>query len=150
MKNLLFIPIAALTLSASQAATSQTPHPSQSPAASHLQTTQTPIKAVRIYADWCPKCKVLDAQLKTLRASNEYSNVEFIYLDYTEKDPAIFYEQAKEFGIEEQVKAAFGGGRVRTGQMFIFDAESDELIKTITHTMSDEELTGALTAQAAS
>lgn len=155
MKNLFLITSAVIAFGACSAA-SEPSHSSQAVApvvngAAALKASAssdvigTPVKAVRIYADWCSKCKVLDAQLKELKAAQTYSNVEFIYLDYTEKNPDIFYAQAKELGVEDQVKAAFNGGRIATGQMFIFDASTDALLKTIKHTGSNEELSAALT-----
>lgn len=151
MKKLVYIPLIALSLTACQAATDS---PSlvqdtavltatEMAATTARKATATPVKAVRIYADWCSKCKALDAKLEGLKTEHDFTNVEFIYLDYTAKDPDIFYAQARELGIEGQVKAVMGE-RVRTGQMFIFDAQSGEKLHAITHDMAEADISAAL------
>ena len=43
-------------------------------------------KAVLIYADWCGSCKVLDPKLKKAKEIGPMPGLEFITLDYTDKN----------------------------------------------------------------
>ena len=40
--------------------------------AAQAPAMDTKVKAVRIYADWCGNCKVLDAKLETIRAAHAF------------------------------------------------------------------------------
>ena len=44
------------------------------------------MKAVLVYADWCSSCKVLDPAIMKARDLSPMPGVEFVVLDYTEKN----------------------------------------------------------------
>jgi thiol-disulfide isomerase/thioredoxin len=130
--------------------TSQNVQTSQSsaPAIETQALEETKVKAVLIYADWCGSCKVLDPKIQSVRANKELMGVKFITLDYTDKDSTAFFEAAREAGVEAAMTAAMGG-TIKTGQMFLVDAESSDIRGKIVKTMSEAEIMSAIDAAVA-
>lgn len=107
--------------------------------------TDATVKAVRVYADWCGNCKVLDAKLQKVRAGHALSGVDFVVLDYTSKNADTFYAQAASEGVEAPLKAMFGE-KLKTGTLVLIDADDNTVISKVTQTMSEAEILQAINA----
>ena len=92
---------------------------------------ETRTKAVLVYADWCRSCKVLDPKIKAVQAMGPMSGVEFVTLDYTEKDADNFYAQAKTAGVEEAVRAELDGS-IKTGWLLLVDVDDKRVLSKVT------------------
>ena len=108
--------------------------------------TEAQTKAVLIYADWCGSCKILDPRIKAVKESGQFSDVDFVVLDYTARDEDAFYKAAKKAGVKKAVRAAFDGKSVKTGQLFLINAEGTEILGTVTRKHTEKEIAEAITA----
>jgi thiol-disulfide isomerase/thioredoxin len=103
------------------------------------QVTQVKAKAVMIYADWCSSCKVLEPKVTAVRSEYEARGLEFIVLNYTQKDRADLFAQAKHHGVDLAMQAALGP-RIKTGQLILVPASGDRVISTINMGHTKEEI----------
>lgn len=158
MLNKIIIGATAATLLVLTACSSEPTSSTTSPTVSETQsaaiftqaaTEDTKVKAVLMYADWCGGCKVLDPKLKAVQAAHPFKAVEFSKIDYTGKDKAAFWAQAVALGVEEPVRTTLGNNP-KTGLMILIDADDNTILNTITKSMSEAEITTALTDAAAS
>lgn len=92
---------------------------------------ETKTKAVLVYADWCGSCKVLDPKIKAVQAMGPMPGVEFVTLDYTDKDADNFYAQAKAAGVEEAVRAELDG-TIKTGWLLLVDVDDKRVLSKVT------------------
>ena len=113
--------------------------------AADVQTEAQP-KAVLIYADWCGSCQILDPRIKSVKESGGFENVDYVVLDYTARDEDAFYKAAKKAGVKKAVHAAFDGKSVKTGQLFLINAEGTEILATVTRKHSEEDIAEAVAA----
>jgi len=88
-------------------------------------------KAVLIYADWCGSCKVLDPKIEKVKSMGGVPGVDFVVLDYTNKDAETFYAQASEAGVEEAVRT-YLEGTIKTGQLLLVDMDDQEIRGKVT------------------
>ena len=140
---------AALTLAAcGQADTPKMDAPASmkdtaSKAASAAQMA-TKTKAVLIYADWCGSCKVLDPKIKSAQSvMGKMPGLEFITLDYTDKNADNFYAQAEAAGVGPAVKA-YLDGTVKTGQLLLVDVDDQKVVGKVTKTLEPAQIITAL------
>jgi len=89
------------------------------------------MKAVLVYADWCSSCKVLDPAIMKARDLSPMPGVEFVVLDYTDKNEANFYAQAEAAGIEPAIRT-YLDGTVKTGLLLLVDLDDGKVIQKIT------------------
>lgn len=133
MKNLLIASIAALALTACGNA-ADSGSASKSVEATKSATTadvKTVTIAALVYADWCGSCKVLDPTIKKAKAMGPLPGVEFIVLDYTDKNDDNFYAQAEAAGVESAIRA-YLDGTVKTGQLLLVDVDDAKVINKVT------------------
>lgn len=95
------------------------------------QHIETKTKAVLLYADWCGSCKVLDPAIKEAQALDPLPGVEFVVLNYTDKDKTNFYAQAQAAGVETAVRT-YLDGKVKTGLLLLVDVDDKKVIDGIT------------------
>jgi thiol-disulfide isomerase/thioredoxin len=112
-----------------EAPTTDAMKPKVTEMAGEMMATKT--KAVIVYADWCSSCKVLDPAVKKARSMGDVPGVEFVVLDYTDKDAGAFYAQAKAAGVESAVRA-YQAGTIKTGQMLLVDVDDAKVIGKVT------------------
>lgn len=99
--------------------------------------------AVLIYADWCGSCKVLDPMVKKVQAMGAIPGLNFVTLDYTDKDTDAFYAQADAAGVGEAVKT-YLDGTVKTGQLVLVDMDDQKILSKVTKSFKPAEILTAL------
>jgi len=104
---------------------------------------QTKTKAVLIYADWCSSCKVLDPKLKEVKALGPMPGLEYVTLDYTNKDTSDFYAQADAAGVGEAVRL-YLDGTISTGVLLLVDVDDKKVVKKVTKTFETKEIAKAM------
>ena len=113
------------------------------PSHSGSVTEDTKVAAVIMYADWCSSCKALDPKLQAVRARGDIDGVEYIVLDYTNKDIDGLMTAADAAGVGVAVRNRFGGV-IRTGSMLLVNARTNELLGEITYKLSEDEIETAI------
>lgn len=91
----------------------------------------TKTKAVLVYADWCSSCKILDPKIKAVQAMGPMPGVEFVTLDYTDKNADNFYAQAAAAGVEDAVRAELDG-TIKTGWLLLVDVDDARVLSKVT------------------
>jgi len=130
MKHFLFAGLAALTLTACGNA-AEAPTSIKESTAEVVSTAEkmmgTKTKAVLVYADWCGSCKVLDPAVKKVQSMGKIPGVEFVTLDYTDKNEANFYAQAEAAGVDVALQD-YLGEKVKTGQLLFVDIDDAKVV----------------------
>lgn len=111
-------------------------------AASDIRT-----KAVLVYADWCSSCKIIGPKIKTVQTSlgagGTIAGLEFVTLDYTDKNLENFYAQADAAGVGEAVRG-YRNGNVTTGVLLLVDVDDQKVIRRVTKDFGNLEIKSAL------
>jgi len=103
----------------------------------------TKTKAVLVYADWCGSCKVLDPKVQKVKSMGAIPGVDFVTLDYSSKDPNVFYAQADEAGVGKAVRDYLDGA-IKTGVLLLVDVDDEKVIGKVTKTSEPGEIVTAL------
>jgi len=99
----------------------------------------TKVVAVMTYADWCGSCKILDPKIKAMQAAMEKQGVEFVKLDYTDKNADDFFAQAEAAGVEEAIRTALDGN-IKTGRLYLVPVGSDSAVAMIDKTATPAQI----------
>ena len=132
MKHLLIATVAALALTACGNSSNAGPTVKNTVTNAADASVATKTKAVLLYASWCGPCKVLDPAVSKAQAMGPLPGVEFVVLDYTDKNEANFYAQAEAAGVETAVRS-FLDGKVVTGMLLLVDVDDKKVITKITN-----------------
>jgi len=103
-------------------------------------------RAVLVYADWCGSCKALDPKIKAVQAMGVMPGVDYVTLDYTDKNADNFYAQAAMAGVEDAVRTELDG-TIKTGVLLLVDLDDARVISKVTK--ADEPAQIAAKIQAA-
>jgi thiol-disulfide isomerase/thioredoxin len=106
---------------------------------------ETKTKAVLIYADWCGSCKILDPKVKAVQAMGTMPGLEYVTLNYTDKNPNDFYAQAAAAGVEDAVRAELDG-TIKTGWLLLIDVDDARVVSKVTKEDDTSEIAAKLTA----
>jgi len=95
------------------------------------------VLGVLMYADWCSKCQELDPKLPEVKPQFQDQSILFIQFDMT-----------NDFTTSQSGKLAgllglsdlFQKHKGRTGYMVLLDAQTHEVLKTLKHNQSQQEL----------
>lgn len=107
------------------------PVSAQSMATDDAVAVETRTKAVLVYADWCGSCKVLDPKIKAVQAMGPIPGVDFVTLDYTDRDADSFYAQARDAGVETAVRTELDG-TIKTGWLLLIDVDDARVLSKVT------------------
>lgn len=115
--------------------------------ASDYTASDTKTKAVLVYADWCSSCKIIGPKIETVQTSlgagGTIAGLEFVTLDYTDKNLENFYAQADAAGVGEAVRG-YGNGNVTTGVLLLVDVDDQKVIRRVTKDFGNLEIKSAL------
>ncbi|MEX0771236.1 MAG: thioredoxin family protein [Balneolaceae bacterium] len=92
---------------------------------------------VKMDAEWCPKCKVMNPKLEEVMP--EFQGEDILFLKFNMTDDFTIYQTsllAKRLGLTELFEQHKG----QTGYMVIVDAHTHEVIKRLNSDLSEEEL----------
>jgi thiol-disulfide isomerase/thioredoxin len=103
------------------------------------------VAAIRVYADWCPNCRALDPKLDAVAASEDWSTVSFVRIDYTDRDKEAAFAEADRLGVGEAVRTHFANG-IKTGLLLLVDVESQAVVDLITHKETETEIADRIRA----
>ena len=112
------------------------------PAISGDNTEETELIALRMYADWCGKCKALDPTVDEVKPEFKGKGVFFAVFDQTDEfaqEQSVLHAQLLDL---HHVQKEFGG---QTGLLLLIDPQTKEIKERITHTISVDELRNKLT-----
>lgn len=98
--------------------------------ADKLPAMDAKANAVLIYADWCGSCKVLDPKLEAAKPMFDGKGIDFVTLDYTNKDKADLMAQAQAAGVAPAITAALGD-QIKTGQFIITSADGERVLSKV-------------------
>ncbi len=99
--------------------------------------------ALRIYAEWCGKCKALDPKVNEIKEEFKGRRVLFAVFDQTDEfamEQSVLH--ASLLGLDH-VQKEFAG---KTGLLLLIDPVSGDIKEQITHQISVDELRTKLTA----
>lgn len=113
--------------------------------ASDTMALETKTKAVLVYADWCGSCKILDPKIKAVQAMGPMPGVEFVTLDYTDKNADNFYAQAAAAGVEDAVRAELDG-TIKTGWLLLVDVDDARVLSKVTKADDAAQITAKIKA----
>lgn len=136
------------TAAALLTACGQTHVPASERASVTAPAEDTRVLAVLSYASWCGSCKALDPKVKAVQAANTFDGVEFATIDYTSRDADAFYSDAETLGIDETMRGQFGD-KIKTGQMYLINLDSGEIISTVDKSMDEAAILATITDAAA-
>lgn len=95
------------------------------------QTVEVTTKAVLLYADWCSSCKALDPKIKAVKAMGSMPGLEFVTLNYTDRDADAFYTQAAHAGVEKAIRTELNG-IIKTGWLLLVNVDDAQVVSKVT------------------
>ena len=121
--------------------------PSSAIGGSDYAASDVRTKAVLVYADWCGSCKILEPKLKMVRTAlgehNKMPGLEFVTIDYTDKNKEDLFAQADAVGVGKAVRN-YLGGTVSTGVLLLVDLDDERVVGTVTKDFGNLEIKSAL------
>lgn len=113
--------------------------PTEPPSEASRPVESSSLAAVRVHADWCPTCKVLDPKVASVQSSGVWDGVSFVRIDYTRRDRSAVYAEADQLGIGDAVRAYFSGG-IKTGLLLLIDVENQTVVDALNSKASEAEI----------
>ena len=127
------------------AAESEPKQPSTTQSASGDSKEDASLAAVLAYADWCSSCKILDPKVKAVKESQELAGVQFVTIDYTDRDVEGLFVQADTNGVGQAVRT-FLADEVKTGWLLLVDLDDNKVVGKVVKSMNEDEIAGAIKA----
>ena len=120
-----------------------------------VATTATALKpdtrlaAVLVYADWCSSCKILDPKLTEAKADGPIDGLEYIVLDYTDRDDDNFFSTADTLGLGAPIREELSGS-IKTGILLLVDVDDGKIVGDLRKELSPADIRSAMIEAAAS
>ena len=145
LKTTLMIALAAtcMPLAACSKSAPETTAPKMSDAATPAAMVKA--NAVLIYADWCSSCKVLDPKVQAAMPAFKGKGLNFVKLDYTDKDRGNFDAQANAAGVAPAIAKALGEN-VKTGQLILVSADGERVLGKVNMNHTPAEIAKKFTS----
>ena len=143
MRSIIVVAVAALATACGQAQVAPVEE-----ASVLVPAEETRVLAVLSYADWCGSCKALDPKVKAVQAANTFDGVEFVHLDFTDRDETAFFETADSLGVGTAIRGEFSE-QVKTGKLYLIDLSTEEIVSVIDKSMEEAEIASTIAAAAA-
>lgn len=99
--------------------------------------TDLKVIGVKMYADWCGKCKQMDPKLSEVKPQFKDQPILFTRFDMTN---GFTTSQSEKLAGLLGLTDLFQEHKGRTGYMVLLDAQTHEVLKTLKHNQSEEEL----------
>ena len=109
-----------------------------------MKAEKSDVTAVFVRADWCSSCKVMDPRVSKVMADPTFRNVNFIALDYTDRNKDAFWAAAAKAGVGDALKAT-ENGKIKTGVFYIIDTKASQSLARLNKKNDETELRTALT-----
>lgn len=143
MRNAIIVGLTVSVLTLGACSGAETPPVNTDALKEAAQVMDGKTRAVLIYADWCGSCKVLDPKIKQARSMGDVPGLDYITLDYTNKNVENFYAQAEAAGVQNAVKT-YLDGTIKTGMLLLIDVDDDKVIGKVTKELDPNEIVTAL------
>lgn len=101
------------------------------------------LAAVMIHADWCSSCRIMEPKLAALKDGAKIEGVQFLTLDYTNRDKSALFAKADSLGIGEPIRAKLSDG-IKTGILLLVDMDDQTIAGDLRKTMSPNEIRAAI------
>ena len=112
-------------------------------ALSSKNSDEISVIAVKMDAEWCGKCKVMNPKLEAIMPSFKDESILFLKLNMTDE----FTTQQAGFLAERlQLTDLFNEHKGRTGYMVLVDAKTGKTLKTLSSKLSEDELVAEIKA----
>lgn len=98
---------------------------------------------VKMDAEWCPKCKVMNPKLDEVMP--EFQGEEILFVKFNMTDDFTIHQTrllANRLGLSELFEEHKG----QTGYMVVVDAKTNEVVKRLNSNLSEEELKNEIAA----
>jgi thiol-disulfide isomerase/thioredoxin len=99
--------------------------------------------AVKMDAEWCGKCRVMNPKLESIMPTFKDESVLFVKLNMTDEFTT---QQAGFLADRLQLTSLFNEHKGRTGYMVLVNAKTGEVLKTLQSTLSEDELVAEIKA----
>lgn len=112
--------------------------------AQQQETADKPnILGVLMYADWCSKCKQLDPKLSEVQPQFEDQSILFTRFDMTDDFTT---SQSGKLASMLGLSSLFQEHKGSTGYMVLLNAQTKEVLKTLKHDQSEQQLKQQITS----
>jgi hypothetical protein len=111
-----------------------------------IQVADAPIATETDHSNMgTPDMAEMETKVKAVQAMGTMPGLEYVTLDYTDKNPNDFYAQAAAAGVEDAVRAELDG-TIKTGWLLLIDVDDARVVSKVTKEDDTSEIAAKLTA----
>jgi len=101
------------------------------------ETDEISVIAVKMDAEWCGKCQVMNPKLDSVMPEFENEDILFVKFNMTDEFTT---QQAGLLAERLNLKSLFEENKGKTGYMVLLNAETGEVLHTLQHDQTEDEL----------